>query len=42
MKDFEEAREHGNIFRIFELIEREVKPAADFSDKPFRMQVANL
>jgi len=42
MKDFEEAREHGNIFPIFELIEREVKPAADFSDKPFRMQVANL
>jgi len=42
MKDFEEVREHGNIFPIFELIEREVKPAADFSDKPFRMQVANL
>ena len=42
MKDFEEAREHGNIFPIFELIEREVSPAPDYSDKPFRMQVANL
>jgi predicted membrane GTPase involved in stress response len=42
MKDFEEAREHGDIFPIFNLIEKEVEPAPDYSDKLFRMQVANL
>ena len=42
MKDFEEAKEHGDIFPIFDLIEKYVQPAADYSDKPFRMQVVNL
>lgn len=42
LKDFASAKEHGNIFPIFELIERAVEPAKDYSDKPFRMQVANL
>jgi GTP-binding protein len=42
MKDFEEAKEHGNIFPIFDLIEKAVQPAPDHSDKPFRMQIANL
>ena len=27
---------------MFELIEREVAPAPDYSDKPFRMQIVNL
>ena len=42
MKDFAEAKEHGDIFPIFDLIEKAVQPAPDYSDKPFRMQVANL
>jgi len=42
MKDFAEAKEHGNIFPIFDLIEKAVEPAKDYSDKPFRMQIANL
>lgn len=42
MKDFEEAREHGNIIPIFDMIEKFVQPAPDYSDKPFRMQIVNL
>jgi predicted membrane GTPase involved in stress response len=42
MKDFEEARDHGDIFPIFNLIEKAVSPAPDYSAKPFRMQIANL
>lgn len=42
LKDFAEAKEKWNIFPIFELIERAVEPAKDYSDKSFRMQVANL
>lgn len=42
MKDFEEARDHGDIFPIFDLIEKAVQPAPDYSDKLFRMQIANL
>jgi len=42
MKDFEEAKEHGNISPIFDLIEKAVKPAPDYSDRLFRMQIANL
>lgn len=42
MKDFQEARERGNIIPIFDMIEKFVQPAADYSDRPFRMQVVNL
>ncbi len=42
LKDFAVAKESGDIFPMFDLIEREVKPAPDYSDKPFRMQIANL
>lgn len=42
LKDFAEAKEHGNIFPIFDLIEKAVPPAPDYSDKLFRMQIANL
>lgn len=42
LKDFAEAKEKKSIFPIFELIERAVPPAPDYSDKPFRMQIANL
>ena len=42
LKDFAEAKEKGTIFPIFDLIEKAVEPAPDYSDKIFRMQVANL
>ncbi len=42
MKDFEDAREHGNILPIFDMIEKFVQPAADYPDRPFRMQIVNL
>lgn len=42
LKDFAEAKEKGSITPMFDLIEREVTPAPDYSDKPFRMQIANL
>jgi GTP-binding protein len=42
MKDFAEAKEKKSIFPIFDLIEKAVPPAPDYSDKPFRMQIANL
>jgi len=42
LKDFAEAKEKGDIFPMFELIERAVTPAPDYTDKPFRMQIANL
>ncbi len=42
MKDFEDAKEHGNIFPIFDMIEKCVQPAPDYTDKPFRMQIVNL
>lgn len=42
LKDFAEAKEKGSITPMFDLIEREVAPAPDYSDKPFRMQIANL
>ena len=42
MKDFETARAHGNILPIFDMIEKFVQPAIDYSDKPFRMQIVNL
>ena len=42
MKDFEEARKHGNIIPIFDMIEKFVPPASDYSDKPFCMQIVNL
>ncbi len=42
LKDFAEAKEKWNIFPMFDLIEKAVQPAPDYSDKPFRMQIANL
>ncbi len=42
MKDFEEARKHGNIIPIFDMIEKFVQSAPDYSDKLFRMQIVNL
>jgi GTP-binding protein len=42
MKDFAEAKEKKSIFPMFDLIEKAVPPAPDYSDKPFRMQIANL
>lgn len=42
LKDFAEAKEKCSITPMFDLIEREVTPAPDYSDKPFRMQIANL
>ncbi len=42
LKDFAEAKEHGNIFPMFDLIEKAVPPAPDYSDRLFRMQIANL
>ena len=42
MKDFEAARDKKSILPIFELIEKSVPEAPDYSDKPFRMQIANL
>jgi GTP-binding protein len=42
LKDLEEAKKTGNIIPLFELIEKTVPEAPDYSDKPFRMQVANL
>lgn len=42
LKDLEEAKKTGNITPLFELIEKNVPEAPNYSDKPFRMQVANL
>jgi len=42
IKDFAEAKEKWDITPMFELIEREVTPAPDYSDHPFRMQIVNL
>lgn len=42
LKDFAEAKEKWDITPMFDLIEKEVKPAPDLSDMPFRMQIANL
>ncbi len=38
----EKAKENGNIFPIFELIEKVVPEAPNLTNKPFRMQIANL
>jgi len=38
----EEAQKNGNIFPILDLIEEKVPEAPNNSDKPFRMQIANL
>jgi len=42
LKDFAVAKATWNIFPMFDLIEREVEPAPDYSDRLFRMQIANL
>lgn len=42
LKDLEEAKKTGNIMPLFELIEKTIPEAPNYSDKPFRMQVTNL
>jgi GTP-binding protein len=42
LKDFAEAKESKSILPMFDLIEKYVPEAPDYTDKPFRMQIANL
>ena len=42
MDDIYDDSEHKDISPLFESILKNVKPAEDLSDKPFKMQIANL